>query len=176
MSIAMDMRTVMMLLESTQNDFSNGVYCSAKPTQSTTDALRAYCAAYDIPNPVPAGEMHTTLIYSDKGCLNFEHQEKYDQDIKANFAGFDMFGEDKNVLVVKLKCPELHDRHNELMDEYDLSYNFDEYRPHITLSYDASGVDISKLDPYHGDLMFVGENANELDTDWEPNDDDASDT
>lgn len=175
MSNTMDMRSVMQLLESTSN-YSNGVYCSAKPTQSTTDALRSFCAVYDIPNPVPANEMHATIIYSEKGSPNFEFQESYSKDIKAKFAGYELFGEDKNVLVVKMTSPELHSRHNEMMDEFDLSYNFDEYRPHITLSYDAADFDLSKLDPYHGDLMFKGEEANELDKDWKPDDDGTSDT
>lgn len=162
----MNMRDVMQLLESAE--YSSGVYCSARPSQSTKDALRAFCAAYDIPNPISADEMHATLIYSEKGSHNFEHEESYKTLIKAKFAGFEMFGEDKNVLVVKLKSPELTKRHNYLMDEYDLSYNFDEYRPHITLSYDAAGIDISKLDPYYGDLILEGEDANELDLDWSP--------
>lgn len=165
---AMDMRTLMALCEGA--DYSAGVYCSAKPTQSTTDALRAFCAAYDIPNPVPASEMHTTIIYSTKGHPDFSCEEKYTPEIKAKFSGFAMFGENKDTLVVKMKSPELQKRHDEMMDEFDLSYNFDEYIPHITLSYDAPNFDISKLDNYYGDLMFSGEEANELETDWKPTD------
>ncbi len=167
---ALDMRTIMEMMDKDTN-FANGVYCSARPSTSTTDALAAFCAAYDIPNPISKSDMHTTIIYSEQGNSNFEWQPTYQEPIKAKFAGFEMFGENNEVLVVKLKSPELSRRHNELMDDYDLSYNFDEYRPHITLSYDAEGFDISKLDDYHGDLILTGEDANELDTEWEPDDD-----
>lgn len=167
---AFGMRDIMTLLENDSN-FANGVYCSGKPSTSTTDALASFCAVNDIPNPISKSDMHTTIIYSEQGNPNFEWQPTYQEPIKAKFAGFDMFGEEKNVLVLKLKSPELSRRHKELMEEYGLSYNFDEYRPHITLSYDAEGFDISKLDDYFGDLIITGEDANELDTDWEPEDD-----
>lgn len=167
MSDAMDMRSLMLLLES-ENQFSSGIYCSAKPTQSTIDALNSFCAAYDVPNAISGKEMHTTVIYSEQGNSQFQYQEKYETEIKAKFAGFDMFGAENDVLVIKIKSPELQARHKSMMEEYDLSYNFDEYIPHITLSYDAADFDISKLDDYHGDLMFSGEEANELDSDWKP--------
>lgn len=166
----LDMRDIMQLLES-QSGYQDGVYCSARPSQSTIDALRSFCAAYDIPNPVPATELHSTVIYSERGNSNFTHQETYESPIKAKFSGFEMFGEDKNVLVIKMKSRELMDRHNSLMDEFDLTFNFETYQPHITLSYDAAGFDWQNLDAYHGDLIFTGEDANELDRNWEPDDD-----
>lgn len=168
MSTAMDMRSLMLLLEDVTEKYADGVYCSARPTQSTIDALKSFCAAYDIPNPISGSEMHTTIIYSRQGNPDFTCIPEYETEIKAKFSGFDMFGKDKDSLVVKMKSPELQKRHKSMMKEFDLVYDFDEYIPHITLSYDAAGFDISKLDDYHGDLMFSGEDENELEKDWKP--------
>ena len=52
----------------------------------------------------------------------------------------------KRALVVVLKSEYLVNRHKELMTNYNLTYDFDEYIPHITLSYDIGNFDISKLD------------------------------
>lgn len=169
MNLSQEMRHWSLLLES--ENFENGIFAAAKLSQSSIDAIAAYIAAYDIPNPIPKKELHTTLIYSEKGNADFEAQDNYDSEIKATFTSFDKFGKDNEVLVMKVESDELHKRHKELMSTYNLSYNFDEYRPHITLSYDAKDFDISKLDDYYGDIIFIGEESNELDTDWEPDDD-----
>ena len=67
-----------------------------------------------------------------------------------------------DTLVMLLDSPDLSARHKELMDKYDLNYSWDDYKPHITLSYDAKDYDISKLDDYNGALLFVGEEENDL--------------
>ncbi len=158
-----DMRKFSLIIESVE--FKNGVYCCCNPSQETKDAIKSFCAAYDVPNPLSAKDLHCTLIYSDKVDPDFESISTYDKPIEAKFKGFDLFGEDKNTLVILLDSPDLQARHKELMDKYDLNYSWDDYAPHVSLSYDAKDFDISKLDDYNGALMFVGEEDSDLDTD-----------
>ena len=50
----------------------------------------------------------------------------------------------KRALVIKLDCPYLLERHKYLMQKYDLTYDYNEYIPHITLSYDIGEMEIPK--------------------------------
>ena len=154
------MRKLTMMVESV--DYKNGIYCCALPSQETKDAIKSLCAAYDVPNPLKASDLHCTIIYSDKVDTDFESTPKYPKMLEAKFGGYEFFGEDKDTLVMLLDSPDLSARHKELMDKYDLNYSWDDYKPHITLSYDAKDYDISKLDDYNGALLFVGEEENDL--------------
>ena len=160
MTLHEEMRKYALLIESVE--YKNGIYCCVNLSQETKDALKSLCSAYDVPNPLKAGDLHCTLIYSTKVDDDFECIEKYPKMLEATFDGYDMFGDDKNTLVIKLNSPDLQKRHKELMDKYDLNYSYDEYRPHISLSYDAKGYDINKLDKYSGALLFVGEESTDL--------------
>jgi hypothetical protein len=46
------------------------------------------------------------------------------------------------------------------------SWDFDGYVPHITITYDGSHVDLSKVEPYHGDIVFGPEQMGEIVEDW----------
>lgn len=50
----------------------------------------------------------------------------------------------KRALVIKLDCPYLEERHKYLMQKYNLEYDYDEYIPHITLSYDIGEMEVPK--------------------------------
>jgi hypothetical protein len=34
------------------------------------------------------------------------------------------------------------------------SHDFDEYQPHVTITYEGSDLDLSKVEPYRGELVF----------------------
>lgn len=48
------------------------------------------------------------------------------------------------------------------------SWDYDGYTPHVTISYDAKDVDLSKMKPYTGELRFYPETIENLDDDWTP--------
>lgn len=155
------MRQYSHLLEN--QTFPNGVYMSSEPNQDTKDAIASFCAIHDVPNPVKKPDMHCTVIYSTKSNPDFECQSEYKELILGEFDGYEMFGDNKDILVMKIKSSGLVKRHKELMKEYDLTYSYDKYIPHITLSYDASDFDVESLPRYNGPIMFSGESANDLD-------------
>lgn len=157
-----NMRIFSLIVESVE--YKNGIYCCAKPTQETKDAIKSFCAAYDVPKPLSATDLHCTLIYSDKIDDEFESIPTYEKPLQAKFKGFDLFGDDKDTLVILLDSSDLQARHKELMGKYDLNYSWPDFTPHISLSYDAAGFDIDKLDKYSGALMFGGEEDTDLET------------
>jgi hypothetical protein len=73
---------------------------------------------------------------------------------------------------MKFKCEELNARHKELMDEHDATYDFPEYKTHVTLSYDIGDMDETKLPDVIktiGEMKIVKEYGEDLDLDWAKN-------
>lgn len=134
------------ILEEKKED-SRGVYVAVKYNQSAGDDLLDFIKKYNIPSTLKANDFHTTLIYSRKHADitdlddNMEDSEivAYPKELHV-FETFDK----KRALVIKLDCPYLEERHKYLMQKYGLTYDYDEYIPHITLSYDIGDMEIPK--------------------------------
>lgn len=67
-----------------------------------------------------------------------------------------------------MDCQYLSDRHNEIMDLYEATYDYPEYKVHVTLSYDIGDIDIKdlKIDGFPK-INIVKEYYNELILDWQ---------
>lgn len=135
------------ILKESQPDETRGVYVAVKYNQSASDDLLEFIKEYDIPSTLNAEDFHSTLIYSRKHAdIQDLDDDMEDSEIVAypkELHVFDTFDK-KRALVIKLDCPYLEERHKYLMKKYDLTYDYDEYIPHITLSYDIGDLDIPK--------------------------------
>ena len=133
-------------LNITEKTADKGVYLAAKFSQSDEDDLFIFIKDNNIPSTLTRDDFHSTIIYSRKYA-----------DIPTNDVGEDLgyaepqkfhifeTQEGKRALVILLKSEYLTNRFKELMDKYDLTYDFEEYLPHVTLSYDIGDFDISEL-------------------------------
>jgi hypothetical protein len=74
---------------------------------------------------------------------------------------------DKGAVVLLFGSSPLSWRH-EAMKREGASHDFPEYQPHVTITYDPGNVDLSKVEPYRGKLVFGPEIFEELDTDYTP--------
>lgn len=157
----------MRLHEINAKDTSKGSYAAVKFDKITIDALKAYQEENNIPSPLGADEMHATVMFSTKYIPDFEALGP-ELDWDGDFAGFDMFGDDDadKALVLKFTCSELQDRFDHIMTEYGASWDYDDFTPHITLSYDAGDVDIDSLPPFKGHITIVSEYGEDLELDW----------
>jgi hypothetical protein len=81
------------------------------------------------------------------------------------FRKVEMFGKEHNVLVLQFSSDELLKRNQEFLD-HGCSYDFPEYKSHVTISYNASDVDISDIEPYTGVLEFGPEIFKEINDEW----------
>ena len=149
-----------------EDQSSKGSYAGVKFDKQTTDKIAAFQKTHNINNPVPNDKLHTTLLYSRKFLPNYKANGPYAPPMAGTFKGFDIWesqaDEDNHknkCLVMEYSCPDLTARHNKLMGDHDASYDFDEYKPHITLSYDYDG-DVDKL-PSFTDTITVNEEYGE---------------
>jgi hypothetical protein len=114
---------------------TGGSYVCGKFAQDTVDSIVAFQALHHIPNAVEAEELHTTIVYS-KTTVHW--RAAHDIYHEAAPIGFEVWKtqSEKNCLVLKIECPYLNIRFGVAMDR-GATYDFDEYKPHITLSYDV---------------------------------------
>ena len=105
-----------------------------------------YIKDNNIPSTLTKDDIHSTVIYSRKYTdISINDIEDLGSAEPLKFHIFET-QEDKRALVILLKSEYLENRHKDLMKEHNLTYDFKEYLPHLTLSYDIGDYDISKLD------------------------------
>lgn len=122
----------------------SGLYVAVKFSKETINDLENLVnelVEHGMSNPVD--DFHATVVYSRK---NIDWDTATDIDETARPIGFEKFDtkEDKKCLVLLLTSDYLSRRFNLAMEK-GATYDFDDYRPHITLSYDCGDFDISKL-------------------------------
>ena len=131
---------------------TNGVFVGVKWDDESTKKIHEYFKD-KIPDPLAYGKMHTTLVYSK---TNFDYK---DEDIihEASLDKLHVFKNERlghTALVIKLKSPSLVNRHKSIHEDKKASYDFDEYIPHMTLSYDVSSLSEIELDELMKDTSY----------------------
>lgn len=148
--------------------YPKGVYMCVDMVEESTIALKSYMEKY-IPDLEHNEEQHCTLVYSKKEQK--EEIETKEYQAIGTFVKFSKFGPEGNVLVAEIECDMLVDRNDELVEEYEFISDYDEYKPHFTLSYNAEKVDVNSLPPLDFAIYFDNETASELDENWAEDDD-----
>ena len=151
-----------------------GTYAGVRFCYDTVSRIKAYIEENEIAQPVPDEKLHTTLLYSRKFLPDYTPQGEIDPPLVGKGTKFDVWesqpnenGEKSNCLVMEYDCPELTERHESLMKEHGGTFDFDEYKPHVTLSYNIGDMDASKLNPADiGDLNLVTEYGEDLNMNW----------
>jgi hypothetical protein len=153
-----------------------GTYAGVHFDKTTLNAIKKFIEDNDIPKPVPANKLHTTLLYSRKYLPEYKPAGKLEEPMIGKPSGFEKWpsqpDDEGNVamcLVLRYDCPELVDRHKSLMEEHDATYDFDEYKPHITLSYDVGDLQCKNIPTFDGEIKIVEEYGEDLDLDWAKN-------
>lgn len=116
-----------------------------------------------------ASDMHVTVAFSKKS-VNWSPIEATSQKNKiissdVGFRAVQKFGDEPGVVVLEFRDNTLESRH-EAIKEMGASWDWPEYRPHITVSHKAEGVDISSIDPYVGHIELGPEVFEPLDENW----------
>lgn len=151
---------------------TNGAYVACKFTEDSCKKLHDFAKDMGISDVVPDDKMHVTVIYSKKPAPpEFKAEGKFDEPVKVQPKHLSVFdGRDgSKVLVVELNAPSLVERHDYLMDEYSFSYDFPEYKPHVTLCYDmGKGFQLDKDRDLSAlqDLEISEEYYKLLETNW----------
>jgi len=145
-----------------------GTYIGMHLSKSSNDDLSQYLKEKKIPNPVPSDKLHATVLYSRKPCPTIIPKGMMKLGVYATPTNMDIWEtkDDKKALVLELNSPELIRRHKYFIKEHGGTHDYDEYKPHITLSYDVEDFDISNIDMYNKKIIFNEEYLEYLDEEW----------
>jgi len=160
---------------------NKGSYAAIRFNKDTIDGIKKYIKENDIPNHTKFDKMHTTLLYSRKYLPEYKPAGKLDKPMIGKGKGFEVWdsqpdndGHVAKCLVMCYDCPELVKRHEELMEEHGATYDFDDYKPHITFSYDVADMKHKDLPKFDGKIEIVEEYGEDLNLDWAKDNSDIS--
>lgn len=115
-----------------------------------------------------ASDMHVTIMFSRIPVDWMDMGEAWASELKVPAGGariMEALGEGKRAKVMLFNSSELRWRHDE-MKRKGASWDWPEYQPHITLSYDFDG-DLEKVEPWQGEIVLGPEIFEEVDEDWQ---------
>ena len=119
-----------------------------------------------------AADLHVTILYSRQAVDWMAMGEPWNTEANGNLIvkpGGARIVEplgDQGAVVLLFGSSELSWRHTSMVHD-GASHDYDEYQPHVTITYQGAGVDLEKVEPYVGPLESLGlrnlqENQGEL--------------
>lgn len=123
---------------------------------------------------LPAADMHVTITYSSKpvnwmkmgGFWGWTGDNAEHLVPPGGPRLVEQFGD--NAVVLVFFSGHLEQRNQE-MRAAGASWDHQGYFPHVTFTYDASDIDLAKVEPYKGELRFGPEIFEPIQSDWESN-------
>lgn len=144
-----------------------GVYAGYNLAEESANLLVNWAISTDIKNIYAPDEMHVTVAYSKK-YFSFTPKGKLKTPLKCSVIRPKWLGDEKDCLVLLLKCPELDKRFEETI-KAGAHWDFPSYQPHVTISNDTPDIEIKELPPVNFDIFLDYEFANKLEDDWKDN-------
>ena len=131
-----------------------GTYVAVQWPKEVAKIITDTAKEFGVPNVLDDNDIHTTLIYSRVGFEHTPSKEDFgfstvgpNNSRKSMLVVFENRETGSRILALKLYSKQLENRHKEIMtNNPKATYDFDEYIPHITLSYDIKDYDISNFD------------------------------
>ncbi len=136
-----------------------------------TAEVIAWAKGQGFKSTLPAEDLHVTVTFSRAAVDWMKMGDNWSGDAKGSITippGGPRLVEplgDKGAVVLLFASSDLQWRHAAMI-EAGASWDYPEYQPHLTLTYDAGDMDLSKVEPYRGELVFGPERFEELDEDW----------
>lgn len=159
-----------------RDDYTSGIFVGAEVSPDSKLKLKDVINELNIDNPIDMRELHCTIMYTyddpPNGLLNeYDNKELiYDKEIKGDIIGLEVFEtqDSKKALVLRIDNGYLKERHEYLKSVHGLTYTHDEYKPHVTLTYDAGDVNMEDINikKYVKKINFSKEYISPLDPDW----------
>lgn len=146
----------------------SSLYVSRRLLPRSARALRAWAEAAGIPNLVPAEKMHVTIITSQAPVDWFELADDWgDSELQVKAGGPRKVGRlGEKGLVLFFGSARLRWRREEMIERGAVD-KWDDYSPHVTVSYDIpTDFDLDGIEPFQGPLVFGPERFEPVNDDW----------
>lgn len=135
-------------MDETRPALSQGTYVSVIFSKATQLAIQNFLTRHGIAQPVIGDDLHTTIIYSRK-LIDWSLASNINKSIELDNAHFEVwknYGEETYCLVLAYQSEWLQNRFR-LARELGATWDFPDYHPHVTLSYQVpENFDITQLE------------------------------
>lgn len=130
------------------------------------DEIRRWAEGQGFTDVLAADDLHITICFSREECDWFAAgEDAASLVIPAGGPRAVAPLGDKGAVVLLLASTALQWRWHAFRD-IGASWDFDGYRPHMTISYRSSDLDLSKVEPYQGEIVLGPEVFAEVDDSW----------
>ncbi|QEH36515.1 hypothetical protein OJF2_50990 [Aquisphaera giovannonii] len=140
----------------------DGLYVRRNLTPESAASLIAWAKEQGFTNLVPEYELHATVVHSRSPVWLRPKSGNVAASTGGRWVG--ALG-DNGAVVLHIVAPDLETRWQEARD-IGASWDYEGYNPHVTFTYDAGDVDLSKVEPFAGDLVFGPEIHEPLNEHW----------
>lgn len=159
------------LFEGEEGKFDT-LYCSRK-LLNAEDVIE-WAKSQGFTNCVGKDDMHVTIAYSKKEIDWSELTDSFDNVVSRKDGEDDGNGErgveefKGNAIVLTFENGDLERRWKEFKDDFGATWDFPEYRPHVTITYDGlpEGLKLEDIKPYEGELNFGPEKMEPVKKNW----------
>jgi hypothetical protein len=116
-----------------------------------------------------ADDLHVTVLYSREPVNWFKMGSDFREKVEVPEGGprkVDKLG-DKGAVVLHFASSDLEWRHDEMIHR-GASHDYPEYQCHVTITYNGGDLDLTKVEPYTGKLVFGPEIFEPIEGEWTP--------
>ena len=142
------------------------MYAAVLPSEAAYETLGAILGDAGV-HMDSEWDAHITVIYSRR-CEHYDPNQtiphkNFDVELRE-FSTFpvtdDETGDTRELCILLVDSPALQSIHSSIMDEINGTYDFDEYRPHITIGFlDQLGTDLDTLNGVLGQVPAESRNV-----------------
>lgn len=127
------------------------------------DDIVTWAKAQGFPATLPPEDMHVTIAFS-RTPLEWPAADTKPLAVPAgnNRVVAQFYG---GAVVLRIVSPELARRWSEICN-LGASWDWPDYHPHITISYDGSSVNLARVRPYQGEIQLGPETMAEVKEEW----------
>lgn len=145
-----------------------GTYVGVRFNRASAKALTKQCRDLGIPNVINSEKLHSTLIYSRNQLTEFSPHGKMNHTVQGAVIPHVFETQSgKRAMVLKLTDPWFESRHKEIMTNHpEATYDYPDYQPHITVSYDIGDYVIPSTFVIGTPLILTEEYEEDLNLDW----------
>lgn len=134
---------------------------------ANADKLIGWAKRQGFEKTLPPADMHVTIVYS-KTAVDWDGLGDSFDEVRASglpkARKVQQLGPE-GAIVLRFRCDDLSRRQQEILDKGATS-SWPDYKPHVTITYDQGSVDLAKVEPYRGDIVFGPERFAEIEEDW----------
>lgn len=137
------------------------------------EMIREWAASQGFERALPADDMHVTVVFS-KTPFSAELTEAANAQAIVRHDNIVVTGGkrtvtplgDKGAVVLKIECAQLQYEHMAFR-AMGASWDFQEYTPHITITYTGSDAPVARMQPFLGDIVLGPLHAKPLNPEWD---------